>query len=121
MSKLVLIAEDRPELRTLVNITLSSDGYDIIECSTAHEVMNVALDKNPHLILMDIDMPGEYDGIEATRMLSKHPDSTSPVIMLTAARDKADAASKAGAVAYLTKPFSPIELLQCVQQHVRKD
>lgn len=120
MQKTILIADDRPEIRTLVRITLSSDGFKVAECKSAPEAISLAKELAPHLILMDIDMPGEYNGIIATKMLAENPETVDcPVIMLTASRDAIKACIESGAVAYLTKPFSPIDLLKHVQQFAR--
>lgn len=120
MQKTILIADDRPEIRTLVRITLSSDGFNVAECKTAPEAVALAKELSPHLILMDIDMPGEYNGITATKILNTDPETTnSPVIMLTGAKDCQTDCLQSGAVAYLTKPFSPIDLLKHVQQFAR--
>lgn len=120
MEQTVLIAEDHPEIRTLVRITLSSDGYAVIECKNAPEAVEYATRHPVHLILMDIDMPGEYNGISATHILHNNPATADiPVIMLTAYKKLKDKSVQSGAVAYLTKPFSPIDLLKHVQQFAR--
>lgn len=120
MQKIVLIADDRPEIRTLVRITLSSDGYNVAECKSATEVVALAKKLSPHLILMDIEMPGEYNGIAATKLLADDPETANcPVIMLTASKDAIKDCIESGAVAYLTKPFSPLDLLKHVQRFAR--
>ncbi|MEZ0575308.1 response regulator [Halodesulfovibrio aestuarii] len=122
MQKTILIADDHPEIRTLVRITLSSDGFNVAECKTAPEAVALAKKISPHLILMDIDMPGEYNGITATQILSTDPETIkSPVIMLTASKDLQDDSLRSGAVAYLTKPFSPLALLKHVQLFARNN
>ncbi|MCT4535365.1 response regulator [Halodesulfovibrio sp.] len=119
MQKTILIADDHLEIRTLVRITLSSDGYTVAECKTAPEAVDYTAQHPVHLILMDIDMPGEYNGIKATHILHSNPETTNiPVIMLTGSKNFQEESLQSGAVAYLTKPFSPINLLKHVQQFV---
>lgn len=116
----ILIADDRPEIRTLVRLTLASDGFAVAECKSAPEAVKLAKQLLPHLILMDIDMPGEYNGVTAIGMLAADTSTSSiPVIMLTASKDSAPNCLASGAVAYMTKPFSPIDLLKHVQQFAR--
>ncbi|SIO16173.1 response regulator [Halodesulfovibrio marinisediminis] len=116
----ILIADDRPEIRTLVRITLTSDGFNVAECKNAQEAVSLAKTLAPHLIIMDIDMPGKYNGITATSMLTADPQTANiPIIMLTALKGAAKECLDSGASAYLTKPFSPIDLLKNVQQFAR--
>jgi len=121
MKKNILIADDRPEIRTLVSITLSNDEFSVSECQSAPEAVKKAHQEHPHLILMDIDMPGKYDGLTATRLLSEHPETAqSPIIILTASKNMQEESLASGAVAYLTKPFSPIDLMETVHRFARK-
>lgn len=119
--KNILIADDRPEIRTLVRITLSSDGYQVTECQSAPEAVALARQSPLSCIIMDIDMPGEYDGLTAIQKLHADPATADiPVIMLTGSKKLQDKSLQAGAVAYLTKPFSPIDLLKNIQQAAQR-
>ncbi|NQU17365.1 MAG: response regulator [Candidatus Saganbacteria bacterium] len=111
--KKILVVDDQPGNRKLLNDLLKFKGYDIIEASDGKEALKNA-EKHPDLILLDINMP-DISGYEVAKQL-KSKDSTKniPFIMLTAQEDKqsVDAAFAAGAVDYIVKPFQPANLLQ---------
>jgi CheY-like chemotaxis protein len=117
--KKILIVDDQIEVRELVDITLRVSDYEILQAENGEEAIKVALQEKPDLIIMDIIMPGVIDGIEATRIL-KNSDQTKgcPVIILTS-RDQEkikEKGLKAGADDYFVKPFSPLDLIQKVEE-----
>ena len=73
--KKILIVDDRLEVRRLVEITLSVENYRIIQAESGREAINIVKAEKPDLIIMDISMPGEIDGLEATRILKNDPGS----------------------------------------------
>ena len=113
----VLIVDDDPFIRKLVCTTLEDvAGVEIFQASDGGQALDVARAQRPSIIFLDIDMP-VLDGAEACRRLRAEPageDAT--IVMLTAAaRDDAERdCEEAGADLYLTKPFSPLELLRLV-------
>ena len=112
--KKILIVDDQLEVRELVEITLRSEDYRILQAETGEDAIKTAKAEKPDLIIMDIMMSGEIDGIEATRIIKQDPETKEcPVIMLTAMGQEADkeAGFKAGANDYFVKPFSPLELI----------
>ena len=116
--KRILIVDDDPGTRLLVSTTLGSQQYDIVEAERGTEALVLAQADPPALIILDVRMP-DLDGIEVCQRVRSDPVlSGVPVVMLTAARDRAEweAGMKAGANSYLTKPFSPLELLNTVEQ-----
>jgi two-component system, cell cycle response regulator DivK len=120
MSKCVLIVEDQEDNRKILRDLLSNAGYDLIEATTGEEGVALALSKRPNLILMDIQLP-VMDGYEATRRIKSNPELKSiPVIAVTSYALSGDEA-KARAVgcdAYVTKPFSPRQLLAKVREYL---
>jgi two-component system cell cycle response regulator DivK len=83
-SELILIVEDNEKNRKLVRDVLQVTGYQTLETETAEEGLNLALEKSPALILMDIQLPG-MDGITALKQLRADPiTKTIPVIAITA-------------------------------------
>jgi len=117
--KKILIVDDQIEVRELVDITLRVSDYKILQAENGEEAIEIAKQEKPDLIIMDIMMPGIIDGIEATRIL-KNNDITKecPVIILTS-RDKEkirENGFKAGADDYFVKPFSPLDLIQKVEE-----
>ena len=113
----VLIVDDDPFIRKLVCTTLEDvSGVSIVQAANGEEALEVARAEKPSIVFLDIDMP-VLDGTEACRRLRAEPageDAT--IVMLTAAaRDQAEReCEQAGADLFLTKPFSPLELLRLV-------
>ena len=112
----VLIVDDEPHVVTLVRVTLEDESFRIIEATDGAQALAVAEEKIPRLILLDVRMPG-LDGFEVCRRLRADPCfSTTKIVMLTASGQEADRTRgiAAGADEYLTKPFSPLALLNLV-------
>lgn len=117
MKPRVLITDDQPDIRKLVRMTLDMGDVEVYEAETAAGALEVIARVNPDVVLMDIMMPGEFDGLEACRRIKQDPERAGTVvIMLTARGQQADldAGKAVGADAYLVKPFSPLELLDLV-------
>ena len=114
----VLIVDDDPFIRKLVATTLGDVGdYKLVEASDGREAVDLALAEPPQIVFLDIDMP-EVDGYEACRRLRAQPQTAeATIVMLTAAagNEAEREAEEAGADLFLTKPFSPLELLRLVQ------
>lgn len=111
--KTILVVDDEIDVRNLLEATLARGGYEILQASTGQEALEVSRDKMPDLILMDVLMPGDINGIEATRLLKTDPKTKeSKIIVLTSSGAAREDALNAGADVYLEKPFSPLELLQ---------
>ena len=115
--KTVLIADDEDSLRALVEATLVSDQYEIIQARDGDEALDLATKHRPDVAILDVQMPG-MTGLEVTRAIKALPTLHTTVILLTSnSRPAYIAAGKeAGADLYLTKPFSPLELLMSVEQ-----
>ena len=115
----VLIVDDDEFIRKLIATTLEDVAeFELHEASDGVEALEVARETRPSLVFLDVDMP-RLDGIEACRQL-RQGDVTggATIVMLTAAHgDHVEAdAEQAGADLFLTKPFSPLELLRLVDQ-----
>ncbi len=121
--KKILIADDRAEVRELVEITLRAEDYQILQAKNGQQSIDVTRKEKPDLIIMDIMMPGEIDGIEATRILKNDPVTKgSIIIMLTSKGQKEDIKKgyEAGAEDYFVKPFSPLDLIKKVEEVLEK-
>jgi EAL domain-containing protein (putative c-di-GMP-specific phosphodiesterase class I)/CheY-like chemotaxis protein len=117
---LVLIADDNHVNRLSVRATLKDSPYEIIEASNGQQAIDLALERKPDLILMDLMMP-KVDGLEATRVLKGHQETARiPILMLTALDDTEDRiqAFESGATGFLNKPFDRLELLAHVRSYV---
>ena len=117
MARLV-IAEDSPHMLRLLEMTLRKAGHIWTACSAGDAALAAVQAEKPDAALLDIIMPG-MDGLEVLSVLKEDPSTASiPIIMLTArghtlTREQAE---KSGASAFLTKPFSPTELLTTIEQ-----
>jgi CheY-like chemotaxis protein len=115
----VLIVDDDPFIRKLIVTTLEGVAeFELHEASDGEEAVQAASVRAPRLVFLDIDMP-RLDGIEACRrMRAQQGMADSKIVMLTAtAEDSARVrAREAGADFFLTKPFSPLELLRLVAE-----
>ena len=114
----VLIADDEPHMLKFIEFTLRKGNFEILKASDGGQALDVAMAQKPDVIVLDVLMPG-MDGVTALKKLKDDPDLKHiPVILLTARGHTLDPeeARKAGASCYLTKPFSPTELLKQVQQ-----
>jgi CheY-like chemotaxis protein len=115
--KTVLIVDDDPFIRELIVTTLEDvSAFDLHEAADGEEALAVAARVLPRLVFLDIDMP-RLDGIEACRALRAAPaTANATIVMLTASAESSSRsrAEEAGADLFLTKPFSPLDLLRMV-------
>ncbi len=120
MSKRVLVVEDQEDNMRIMNDTLASAGYQVIEAVTGIEGVAMAESHKPDLILMDVMLPG-LDGYEATRRIKANAALRHiPVIAVTSyAMDGEESrAEEAGCDAYFSKPVSPRVLLAKVREYI---
>jgi CheY-like chemotaxis protein len=118
----VLIADDEQSLRLLVSATITSDEYDVVEAADGDEAWQLLQEHRPGVALLDVQMPGRT-GLDLTRSIRSDPGlARTFVVLLTSKAQQADveAGLAAGADRYLTKPFSPLELLTIVEQALTK-
>lgn len=116
--KTILIADDEANLRMLARITLDDPEYRILEAEDGPTALALARSESPDLLVLDWMMP-ELTGIEVAHALRQDlQTATIPIIMLTAKGQDSDRAEgrAVGVQAYLVKPFSPLELLQKIQE-----
>jgi two-component system phosphate regulon response regulator PhoB len=119
----ILIAEDDGAVRSLIRMTLDSGQTDILEVDDGTTALALARSELPELIFLDWSMPGS-SGIEVCRALRDDPETAQiKVVMLTARSDSSDrqAGLDAGADDYITKPFSPLQLLDKVTEVLGPD
>jgi DNA-binding response OmpR family regulator len=114
---LVLVADDDPDILSLVTLRLERSGYEVLGAGDGEQALATALEREPDLALLDVMMP-KLDGYEVTERLREHEATRHiPVILLTARVQEADIARgvEAGADDYVKKPFSTQELRDRVQ------
>ena len=120
MSKRILVIEDQEDNRTILRDLLTMAGYELIEAADGEEGVKLAQQEKPDLILMDIQLP-VIDGYEATRRIKANAELKAiPIIAVTSYALSGDEAKAraAGCDGYVTKPFSPRELLAKVRQYL---
>jgi len=108
MSCISLVVEDQADIRKLIRMTLEFENHEIHEVADAPSALTVAAALRPDLVLLDVMMPGEFDGLEACRRLRAEPGFGS------GQSADIDAGLAAGADAYVLKPFSPLKLLETI-------
>ena len=122
MSRL-LIVEDQPDIRRLVRWSLELEPHELHEAANGAEGLALARRVRPDLVLLDVMMPGDLDGLAVCSQLKADADLAGVrVVMLTARAQSTDraAALAAGADAFLAKPFSPLELIETIARLLRE-
>jgi CheY-like chemotaxis protein len=119
MTARILIVDDQPDIRKLIRLTLQHlEDVEVHEASNGSDGWRLAQDLKPDLMLLDVMMPGELDGYQVCAKVKSDPllSGQTKVVMLTARAQKEDEEQgrKAGSDAYLTKAFSPLKLLDLV-------
>ena len=120
MSRRILVVEDQEDNRRILRDLLASADYEMIEAVTGEQGVTLAAACRPDLILMDIQLPG-LDGYEATRRIKGDPVLRAiPIIAVTSYALSGDdrKAFEAGCDAYVTKPFSPRQLLATIREQL---
>lgn len=121
-AKKILVVEDEPAIREMIAFHLSRAGYETLEAADCREAREQLADHRPDLALVDWMLP-DSSGLELTRMLKRDPNYEDlAIIMLTARADERDKVSglEGGADDYITKPFSPRELIARIQAVLRR-
>jgi len=117
--KKILIVDDQLEIRELVEISLRDKSCHILRAESGKEAIKIAKEEKPDLVIMDILMPGEIDGLEATRMIKSDPLTKDiKIIIFTVKGQDADREKgfEVGAEEYLVKPFRSFELIKIVEK-----
>jgi len=115
----ILVCDDDKEILYAIAIYLKNEGYKVYEASNGIEALEIIEDNDIHLIIMDIMMP-KMDGLRATMKIRE--GNNIPVIMLSAKSEDTDKIMglNIGADDYVTKPFSPLELIARVRSQLRR-
>ena len=120
MSKRILVVEDQPDSRQIIRDMLAGTDYEITEAENGEEALATIAKLRPDLVLMDIQLP-IMDGYTATNQIKADPALQSiPIIAVTsyALAGEEKKARAAGCDDYVTKPFSPRELLAKIRQYL---
>ncbi|MFN3811308.1 MAG: response regulator transcription factor [Roseateles asaccharophilus] len=115
MSKTVLIVDDHADIRRLIRMTLEFEDYQIHEAADGESALQLAAALRPDVVLLDVMMPGALDGLQVCARLKAEPRFAGMQVILLSARGQArdrEAGLRAGADAYMIKPFSPLQLIE---------
>lgn len=115
----ILVADDDPEIRDVIHVYLRNEGYQVLEATNGRQVVEIVKDESVQLLILDVMMP-EMDGIQAC--LKIREISNIPIIMLSAKQEEIDKIKgfSTGADDYVSKPFSPLELIARVKAQLRR-
>lgn len=111
----ILVVEDQDSIRRMIEALVQARGYEVTAVGTGAKAIDVALTAPPDIVLLDLNLPGQYDGFDVCQRLRSDPATRHvPVVIISAMDDDESRAraTAAGATAYYTKPFSPIALLK---------
>jgi DNA-binding response OmpR family regulator len=114
----VLVADDDPSIRHAIRTKLAKADLEVLVAEDGEKALRLALECEPHLLIVDVSMP-YMTGYEVCRELRKHDRfKNTPTIVLTAMEQDIDPAlaGELGVVRFMTKPFSPRELLETAKQ-----
>jgi two-component system alkaline phosphatase synthesis response regulator PhoP len=118
----ILVVDDEPGIVTIVRDYLDRAGFRVLTAGDGETALRLARTERPSLVLLDLMLPG-FDGLDVTRALRQDPATGGlPLIMLTARVDESDrvAGLELGADDYITKPFSPREVVARVRAVLRR-
>jgi len=119
VGKKVLIVDDEKNIVDILKFNLKKEGFETIEAYDGEQGLEMALNQNPDLVLLDVMLP-KMDGFEVCRRVRQ--SSSVPILMLTAKEEEVDKVLglELGADDYITKPFSPRELMARVKANLRR-
>ncbi len=121
MNKTIMIIDDSATLRHMVNVTLTKAGYTVVQAKDGVDALQKLPDQVPDIILCDLNMPN-MDGLEFVREVKKIKQYMFiPILMLTteSQSSKKEEGKKAGARAWIVKPFKPERIIAAVEKLIR--
>lgn len=117
----ILIVDDQSNIRRLLQVTLSK-GYNIVQAENGAMALDAVRHHQPKIILLDVMMPGEMDGLQVLEKIKSDPQTRDILIAILSARgqtaDQEDARRR-GADAYFVKPFSPLQVVTWIQSKLK--
>src|SRR5918998_28515 len=118
----ILVVEDEPDIRKLINYNLAQERFKVLEAEDGEQALKLLQREKPNLVILDLMLPG-LSGLELCKILRDRTDTTHlPILMLTAKAGEADkvVGLEMGADDYLSKPFSPREMVARVRAILRR-
>ena len=121
-SQSILVVEDEPDIRKLVQYNLAQERFKVLEAEDGEQALKILQREKPNLVILDLMLPG-LSGLELCKLLRDRPQTAQlPILMLTAKAGEADkvVGLEMGADDYLAKPFSPREMVARVRAILRR-
>lgn len=119
-SQVIVVVEDDPAIADLVELYLRKDGFAVYQAADGTRALEIVAERDPLLVVLDLGLPGQIDGLEVCRRLRATSDI--PIVMVTARDDEIDRVLglELGADDYVAKPFSPRELVARIHAILRR-
>lgn len=117
--KKVLLVDDHSDIRRMIRITLGKT-FEVLEADDGNTALEVARRTQPDLVVLDVMMPGELDGLQVLDAIRSDPQLMQTRVIMVTARGQAhdyEAGMGRGADAYFIKPFSPLQLVAAIKEH----
>jgi CheY-like chemotaxis protein len=114
----ILIIEDSDSIRRMIEALVSTRGHEVTAVPNGAKGLEQAFESTPDVILLDLNLPGSFDGFQVCERIRANPLTRSVPILIISATSDDDAKQRAlaaGATAYYTKPFSPMALLKEIE------
>ncbi len=117
----ILVVDDHADIRRLLSVTLGRE-FEIAEAENGTSALEAILHHRPDVVLLDVMMPGEIDGLRVLELIKGDPKTRDILVAMITARGQAEDSERArarGADAYFIKPFSPYQVAAWVMGHVK--
>lgn len=117
LGECVLIADDQPDIRLLLRLSIERAGYRVVEASSGDDALALARRERPEVAVLDHDMPPGMSGLDVAAAMARDPATAGVrtiITSITVCPDDRGASQRQGVHAYLPKPFSVTELIACV-------
>src|SRR5260221_14490945 len=118
----ILVVEDQDSIRRMIEALVSARGHKVVAVSSGAKALEMAIQTTPDVVLLDLHLPGQYDGFDVCKRLRAAPSTKDVPVVIISAKDDASTraeAEKIGATAYYGKPFSPTALLKDIEKFDR--
>ena len=115
----ILVVEDQDSIRSLIETLVSARGHKVVAVASGAKALESAFHSPPDVVLLDLHLPGQYDGFAVCEKLRANAATKSTPVIIISARDEATARARAievGATAFYGKPFSPTALLKEIER-----
>lgn len=116
----VLVVDDQADIRRMIMIALSGD-YDLLEAEDGVTALDMVKKHKPDVVLLDVMMPGEMDGLQVLQAIRADADIKSTRVIMVSAKGQVsdyELGMQLGANAYFVKPFSPLQLLDAIGEQI---